>query len=732
MTQQISPWLEGAYGWGFGESGWNSGMDQNLLKFSFMFDRNVDSIVASLPPAVSGQAHYNTTDNRLYFAVGSTYYSTVVPKWFVIIVRGTGAAWQFNGTVLTQIDNAAQVNVRLSAVELTIAQLGSAAFEDTSAFTSQAALDIVEAQAQAYTDSLRTDLAILNDPLKGISLSGYKGRTAYDRLADEFHPRDFVGATEQLKLQACIDAAAAAGTGVVLDKTYTIESIRLKAGLKYLTGGQLTCNSAVSLEGVIEIDGAFYSGTPCDNVVIDGVVIDGGGVAPRGVFGFSANGVKVINCHIFNLFATDANGVAFAEGSDNCVVVNNRITMPVISVDASLSFGVYIYGEYNTQRNLDAFNGYATLGAMPRTPNPASHNIVAGNIIENGYYSVALDGVLDCQVSGNHCLSPHWRGIALTDNWDCIITGNTVRDFGTNGIHLSYGTLNTLVTDNTLVRTGANTASNYEGAIQAYVDCHSNKIANNNIQSTNRFGIYLGLDVSNNTVQDNEVVGSTLAGIALDSEWDAAKPGGAIYSRVSVSLASAQPAFGNVIKDNQIRVVSGAASIAASSLNTVDLRDNDISGNTYANVSNHDLYFFAENAGNFHRNTLKNNTLIGAAGDAAKYSFSAGRAMFKEVSGNSVLNGTVGVTAFPALATTPDVSASDFWSALYGSATTITNFLGGADGQEFTLRGNSNVTIANNGNIVTKTGANTVFTGAVPIMKFQKIQGTWLETYRNF
>jgi len=98
MAQQQSPFLEAAYGWNFGEGGWNSGMDQNLLKFSFMFDRNVDSIVASLPAAANGQAHYLTTDNRLYFAVGTTYLSSPVPNWFEFKVRSTGATYQFNGT----------------------------------------------------------------------------------------------------------------------------------------------------------------------------------------------------------------------------------------------------------------------------------------------------------------------------------------------------------------------------------------------------------------------------------------------------------------------------------------------------------------------------------------------------------------------------------------------------------------------------------------------------------
>lgn len=173
MPQQISPWLEGAYGWNFGESGWNTGMDNNLLKFSFMFDRNVDSITASLPAAVDGQAHYLTTDNRLYFAVGTTYFSTVVPKWFTIYVRSTGQAHQFNGTSLVQIDTPLQLDSRLDAVELTVASLGTAAFQDIEFFATQAELDVAEANAAAYTDTLRSDIADTTLITKGASLVGW-------------------------------------------------------------------------------------------------------------------------------------------------------------------------------------------------------------------------------------------------------------------------------------------------------------------------------------------------------------------------------------------------------------------------------------------------------------------------------------------------------------------------------------------------------------------------------
>lgn len=152
MTQQQSPWLEGAYGWAFGEGGWNTGMDQNLLKFSFLFDKNIDGVVASLPAAVNGQSYFLTADNRLYFAVGTTWYSSPTPKWFEFKVRLTGNTYQFNGSTVVQIDSPAQLDSRLDSVELTVSTLGTAAFQNVEAFATQSQLDIVEAESQSYTD----------------------------------------------------------------------------------------------------------------------------------------------------------------------------------------------------------------------------------------------------------------------------------------------------------------------------------------------------------------------------------------------------------------------------------------------------------------------------------------------------------------------------------------------------------------------------------------------------
>ncbi|MNQ04614.1 Pectate lyase superfamily protein [compost metagenome] len=134
MPQQTSPFIEAKYGWSFGENNWNGGMDENLLKFSFMFDRNINGVVGSLPAAVDGSAYFLTTDNRLYFAVGTTWYSTETPKWFEFFDETTGDMYQFNGTTAVMVDNPASIDARLDAVELTISTLGSAAFEDSAFF----------------------------------------------------------------------------------------------------------------------------------------------------------------------------------------------------------------------------------------------------------------------------------------------------------------------------------------------------------------------------------------------------------------------------------------------------------------------------------------------------------------------------------------------------------------------------------------------------------------------
>ena len=155
MSQKLSPFIESKFGWEYGESGWNSGMDENLTKFSFLFDRNIDAIVSTLPSTpVNGQAFFLTTDNRMYFRVESTWYSTPTPKWFEFQIRSTGVVYRFDGTSISVVESPSSFDSRIDALDVIVSGLGTAAFEDSGFFATQAELDVVEASLSSDIETV--------------------------------------------------------------------------------------------------------------------------------------------------------------------------------------------------------------------------------------------------------------------------------------------------------------------------------------------------------------------------------------------------------------------------------------------------------------------------------------------------------------------------------------------------------------------------------------------------
>lgn len=442
MAQQQSPWLEGAYGWSFGEGGWNTGMDSNLLKFSFMFDRNVDSITASLPAAVNGQAHYLTTDNRLYFAVGTTYFSTPVPKWFTVIVRGTGQTHQFNGTTLVQADTPVQLDSRLDAVELTVSNLGTAAFEDIGFFATQAELDVAEGVAAAYTDTLRSDVANASNITKGSDLVGFTNgvvgsvpRTVRDKILEQaITPEDFGavgdGVIDDTAAFTAINLHLTANSGgyVLLRKTYNIPD-----------GWQIP-TSDVAIYGLGQgeikssglVNDAIY-GTSKNNIIVDGVKVS----IPRtnlrsGKFCIiftTSNNIRVRNCHtdggtvgVWTVNCTDvlvtdcyidtpkADGIHFGHGSKRCRAINNTV---VNSGDDAFSTTYYT-----------GFGG-----------RPADITFIGNTVVGTIWgFGVAAYGVDRCVIANNNISGTALGGVTITDHEDSgnaadvLVTGNRISD----------------------------------------------------------------------------------------------------------------------------------------------------------------------------------------------------------------------------------------------------------------------------------------------------------------
>lgn len=168
MSQKTSPFLEVKFGWDLGESGWNTGMDENLVKFSALLDGNIDGIVSSLPAPTTGLSYFLTSDNRIYFCPETTWTSSPVPENFQLTLKSTGQVYKFRSGALV-------LQPSLRDIQDTIDDLGSAAFEDSSNFVTPAQLDAELSQIAipSFPTTSGISSVVLPSTLTYFTTSGY-------------------------------------------------------------------------------------------------------------------------------------------------------------------------------------------------------------------------------------------------------------------------------------------------------------------------------------------------------------------------------------------------------------------------------------------------------------------------------------------------------------------------------------------------------------------------------
>lgn len=347
MTQQTSPFLEGKYGWNYGESGWNTGMDENLLKFSYLFDRNIDSISTSLPSAVSGTAVYLTTDNRIYYSVNSSWLSTPVPKWFVVTLRSTGQTYTFNGSSLVAVPSNADLSNQITTINGTLSGLGTASTQNIPFFASKSQLDVAIAGANNYTDSqisaidlnaatnlFKTDLANAIDEAKGASYVGFYGRPLRTRLNEQKSIDDFKIVGQANWNQAFTNAVnyVKGFPGIPPELVCTGEvyeyTVSPNWAVQYLriTGSGATRFRYTGTGNCFIIDGTAY---PSMNGVfgmeVKGIIVEGGSSSQNGWY---LNSTHHCDFHL----RTDGCGTTFA-GIDVNFAVCTKFHRPTVSVN---------------------------------------------------------------------------------------------------------------------------------------------------------------------------------------------------------------------------------------------------------------------------------------------------------------------------------------------------------------------------------------------------------------
>lgn len=267
MSQKTSPFIDGKYGWELGESGWNLGMDENLLKFSFLFDRNIDAIVSVLPVAVNGKAYFLSTDNKFYFAVETTYYSSPVPKYFEFKIRDTGVLWMFDGTSVSVIPTSSDLDARLDAVEMTLTTLGTAAFENVVDLVTQTQQTANNVVLKDYTDTqVATSTALANTAINASNTNTTK-ITAINKNVFRFADAVAVGGDYTASLQAILDSAIAVN-GAIVDITgdYSVSRLTVigAAGIKFTGRGSLVANSSSAQTEVLLMSNCTTIDADCD------------------------------------------------------------------------------------------------------------------------------------------------------------------------------------------------------------------------------------------------------------------------------------------------------------------------------------------------------------------------------------------------------------------------------------------------------------------------------------
>lgn len=420
MSQKVSPFVGINYGWNLGEGGWNSGMDDNLLKLSYFTESTLDGIVSSLPVAVNGTAYFLTTDNKVYYAVDGTYYFSSVPKWKKLYDKSTGNTYQYDGSTLVTVDSPSQINSRLSNLETL-----------STGFT-----------------NFQSNLANQSDPTKGATLVGYKGRTLYNKLLDSVSVKDFGavgnGVTDDTSaIQAAIDYFyGGVGTVIIPPGNYVISSTL------NITKPYMTIKGAGRGATTITRDGSFTdtflikapTAIPIPQVTISDININCTAFPTAGsqIKAVVANGLKLEKISMGSVFIGVSLQGCFQVSISDVYMTNAAGTsaptgrIGLVIEKAPAAYTGVLHGANISVDNLQVYSGYTIGTNLPGWDKAVEVTSVDGVWFSNCYFG-SSNSINFSTTNADATAGLYNVGIMITNSWFDFGKGSAFNTVGTSG-----------------------------------------------------------------------------------------------------------------------------------------------------------------------------------------------------------------------------------------------------------------------------------------------------------
>ncbi|MEH3400123.1 right-handed parallel beta-helix repeat-containing protein [Enterobacter cloacae] len=535
-------------------------------------------------------------------------------------------------------------------------------------------------------------------------------------------------AEDTIAVRAACSYAATKKIGVrgINSHTYSVSSVPLDVGLKFVDGLNLIANTSSPSGQLIYTRGPLFGGVSGHSLSIRNCTINCNGLTGKGILLNGASNSIIDGNTVKGISINGGQGIRIATNCDSILITNNSVTCSIEPEGTTNAYNcIAIVSEVVSE-----YGGIDVNGGDPSYPATISvtNVTVDKNTLTGGTHGVQVIGCVWVKITNNYITKNSHRNINLSPSVQrFVISNNTLIDAGSSAVNMALGVRWGVVIGN-YIQSSVSTAFNSDdAAIQMNKDVDGVVVSSNTILGSWNYGIYINQIRRVKITQNNIQATTLLADIAMESDWVATVPAGAIYSKARTGVPQANTGASAVsITGNSMSGANCGIYIAAQ--NAHPIVDVLVNGNIIAtSTRTHYGYFYGGSLMNSAINIADNHGDSPATN--SKWYSDAGRLIFRNVGYNIGLeDGSIEYTTSggtPSVFNGPNISIT--------GTNTVTNFLDGYNGQTINVRLNATTTVVNNESLIRLKGAvNATPSDSRSILTLRRLSGIWFEVSRNF